>query len=500
MAWFIGGYECVHSHCVYGKLQPLAATAEHQVLEAASSMLSELASRASSCALTNKVLATVIDTDFPYAHDTYNSVTVCKSTGQVYFAISSQERVVGGHCFWWDPETKVLVDIGDLTAACGEDPSKQVAQGKSHVPFFENPETGNLIFGTNVGFYGEEDGMEIMATPDQLPESFGEYPGGCILSLSPATGEFCVLGRVPGGEGIVSMNVDHSTGRCFVLTWPKGLFIVFDKVDASSHELVASIIDYPGRGGGEGVHPRTGEYRCICRAIAVCAGCAYWTNTDGDILQWSPHQPDAVSVALQAVDGLHRPLYLGTYDPAGAGSMSYHWRQVTNGIYNGVNCVLGVHGGSGYLFAFHPPADGTISEGARLELLERITSDPSRKYGVPDLFSYGYLGFGLHPQGKMLYYLTGGPITLPNGDRVRGKDSTAKGESKGVENLHLVSYDLQNNVRTDHGAISFANRLGFPSYVNSIAVSEDCVYALTRLGVPSEDGRDPRTVLMQIHL
>lgn len=174
--------------------------------------------------------------------------------------------------------------------------------------------------------------------------------------------------------------------------------------------------------------------------------------------------------------------------------------QVVTAVYKGVECVLGVHGGSGYLFAFYPPKQGTVSEGARIDLVERITSDPSRRYGVQDLFSYGYLGFALHPSGKKLFYLTGGPITLRNGERLRGKESTAKGESKGIENLHLVSYDLESDVRKDYGAIFFGNRPGFPNYVNSIAVSDDCVYALTRLGYAPDDGSDARTVLMQIKL
>jgi hypothetical protein len=110
-----------------------------------------------------------------------------------------------------------------------------------------------------------------------------------------------------------------------------------------------------------------------------------------------------------------------------------------------------------------------------------------------DQFSYGYLGFTLGPDGRTLYYLTGGPI-YEGGKRLSGKSSTAKGESKGRENLHLVTYDIPGKSYTDHGAIFFANG-DRPYYVNSIAVGQDgTVYALSRI---TEQGRT-RTDLISV--
>ena len=54
---------------------------------------------------------------------------------------------------------------------------------------------------------------------------------------------------------------------------------------------------------------------------------------------------------------------------------------------------------------------------------------------------------------------------------MRGKDSTAKGESKGLENLHLITYDIPTGRYTDHGAVFFENGER-PAYVNSIAVGQ----------------------------
>ncbi len=73
-----------------------------------------------------------------------------------------------------------------------------------------------------------------------------------------------------------------------------------------------------------------------------------------------------------------------------------------------------------------------------------------------DQFSYGYLGFALGPDGRTIHYLTGGPVYV-DGRRVAGKAKTAMGESKGMENLHLVTYDIPAGKYTDHGPIFFEN-------------------------------------------
>ena len=96
-----------------------------------------------------------------------------------------------------------------------------------------------------------------------------------------------------------------------------------------------------------------------------------------------------------------------------------------------------------------------------------------------DQFSYGYLGFQLGPDGKTIHYLTGGPIYL-DGKRLKGKDAIAKGAAKGLEDLHLVTYDLSDGKYTDHGAIFYSDG-SRPTYVNSITVDADGnVYTLAR--------------------
>jgi hypothetical protein len=129
----------------------------------------------------------------------------------------------------------------------------------------------------------------------------------------------------------------------------------------------------------------------------------------------------------------------------------------------------------------------------RVVVLQRITSLPSQQSGMNDEFSYGYLGFILGPDEKTLYYLTGGPI-FRGGKRVAGKSIADKGESKGEEDLHLITCYIPTGKYTDHGAIFFSDGQR-PKEVNSIAVGMDgSVYALA--GV-TRNGHD-RTDLMRI--
>jgi hypothetical protein len=68
------------------------------------------------------------------------------------------------------------------------------------------------------------------------------------------------------------------------------------------------------------------------------------------------------------------------------------------------------------------------------------------------------------------------------------------GESKGIEDLHLITYDIPGGRYIDHGAIYFADGQR-PSYVNSIAVGNDgTVYALSRI----TEGGKTRTDLISI--
>ncbi len=394
----------------------------------------------------HKLTGIPYDSGFPDGHDPYNSMG-CASDGKIYYVLSADKYDVGARMFCFDPKAKKVSFVADLTEACGEKDKKSIVQGKSHVNFVEAD--GKLYFATHLGYYSSLDGKEVMGIP---PEGWTRYPGGHLLAYDLKSGKFTDFGIAPEKEGILSWTMDTKRGRGFGLTWPSGIFFRYDyaKRDLKSFGKMCAL-------GEDGVGK---DYRTVCRSICVTPddGSAYFTTSEGDIFRY---RADTDRVEKVQGDNMRKD-YFGIYDPASPGHMGYNWRQVFYRQADGM--IYGVHGNSGYLFRFNPKTE-------QLQVLERITSEPSKASGMFDQFSYGYLGFGLAHDGSTIYYLTGGPI-YENGKRVLGKAKTAMGEAKGLENLHLITYDIPSQKYQDRGAIFYPNGQR-PLYVNSLAIGLD---------------------------
>jgi hypothetical protein len=180
------------------------------------------------------------------------------------------------------------------------------------------------------------------------------------------------------------------------------------------------------------------------------------TTADGDILRY---RYDHDSLETVPGENLCKD-YFGSYNPSAGKTMGYNWRQTF--WYAPEKMIYGLHGGSGYLFRFDPGKP-------RVEVIERLTSEPSKRSGMRDSFEYGYLGFALGPDGRTVYYLTTGPAG-------EGAPPTRRGRQE--ENLRLVTYDIPAAHYEDHGAI-FLGDGQRPTQVHSIAVAkDDTVYAL----------------------
>jgi hypothetical protein len=406
-----------------------------------------------------KNIARTYSSGFELSHDTYNGLSTA-SDGKIYYVQSSESFEIGAQMYSYDPATDKIKHLGDLTEACGEKGTKTIVQGKSHVNFVEKD--GKLYFATHLGFYSLIDGMEKIGIP---PEGYKPYPGGHFLAFDMTTEEYTDLALAPHGEGILTMNMDTQRGRIYGITWPTGYLIYYDLVKGELKNM-GPISKLGENGKGD-------DYRTLCRSLAVDPrdGSVYFTTGDGEIFRYS-YDSDTINV-MQDVD--MKKDYFGLYEVNSPGHMAYNWRQTV--WYEPEQVFYGVHGNSGYLFRFDPSFP-------KVEIVDRLTSLPSKKSGMFDQFSYGYLGLTIGPDGHTLYYLTGGPVYV-DGQRLRGKSSTAMGESKGVENLHLITYIIPENTYTDNGPIFFINGER-PSYVNSIAVGKDgTVYTQARI---PEDG------------
>ena len=393
---------------------------------------------------------------FKLAHDTYNAITAA-SDGNIYYVLSSKDIDTGGQVYVFDPSNEETKHLGDLTKICGEAGSNAIPQGKSHCNFYERG--GKLYFSTHAGYYEMIDGMETMV--ENPPEGYDLYPGGHILAYDMNSGEFEDLAIAPDGEAIVTMTMDTERGHIYAISWPVGYFLHYDVGKDELKNL--GKISANGEAGTPGE-----DYRVLCRSMFVDPkdGSVYYSTSKGNIYSYSPSRG-----TIEQVEGVDlRKDYFGKYDPTRPGSMQYNWRRIV--WYPPENVAYGVHGNSGYLFRFDPREPD-------VEIVRRITSEPSRRSGMFDQFSYGYLGFELGPDGETLYYLTGGPI-YRDGERVKGKEDIAMGAAKGLENLHLVTYNIPNQKYIDHGRIFYRDG-GRPTYVNSIAIGpEGNVYTLAR--------------------
>lgn len=392
---------------------------------------------------------------FPDAHDTYNAISTA-SDGKIYYVLSSTRHDVGGQFYCYDPKSDSVKFIADLSDALGEKAKQYIAQGKSHVEFYEHE--GKLYFATHAGYYQMINGTEQM--PVTAPAGYKLYPGGHFVYYDMKTGEIKSLGLAPDGEGIITMTMDEKRGHLYGLTWPKGLLIDYDLKTDSLKNLG------PVSKAGE-TKLGTDDFRVICRSMFVnpIDGNVYYSTGDGDIYSYNP--TDAGPKKLEDVN--MRLDYFGKYDPKDPGSMGYNWRKIF--WYESDGKAYGVHGNSGYLFTFDPKEK-------KIEIVDRITSEPSKKSGMFDQFSYGYLGYKISKDG-IIYYLTGGPI-YKDGKRVTGVDKINMGAAKGLEDLHVVTYDIKNKKYADLGAVYYedGNR---PTYVNSLAIGNDGnLYTLAR--------------------
>lgn len=388
--------------------------------------------------------ARIYNSHFPKAAgrgESFNGIGVANN-GIVYYAIDSPAYNVPGQMYSLNSKTEQITHIADLNTATGQGDMKAVAQGKVHVNFIED--RGKLYFSTHLGYYNQSSGIERAAVP---PNGYLPYPGGHFVSYDLKTRKFQSLAMAPGGEGIISFNMDVKRGRLYGITWPTGHFLRFDLKTMQLKDLGSFF-----EGGESG---RIGStYRAICRRIVVDPddGSAYFTTGDGAIHRYR-YDTDAVETVRGV--SLHKD-YFGQFDPAKHG-MAYNWRAA---VWNpNDHAIYGVNGASGYLFRFDP-ASRTV------RVLKRLTSKPSQATGMFDKVEYGYLGLALDARHDVLYYLTGSPLPGASGQQ---------------EGSHLVTYNIAKNKYEDHGQIMLDD--GEPAGdEQSLALGHDgTIYTLTEI-------------------
>ncbi|NLP09260.1 hypothetical protein GX408_02570, partial [bacterium] len=196
-----------------------------------------------------RITATVYNSNFEHAHDTYNGLSSA-SDGKIYYVLCSELMDIAGQMYSFDPASGRIEHLADLSEICNEKEMRVVAQGKSHVNFCEY--NGKLYFATHLGYYSIIDGMEKTGIPTA---GYHPYRGGHFLSYDLKSKTFEDLALAPHQEGILTMAMDTRRGMIYGLTWPTGRLLRYDVTKKTLQDLG------PATGKGEnGVGP---EFRVI---------------------------------------------------------------------------------------------------------------------------------------------------------------------------------------------------------------------------------------------
>jgi len=393
-------------------------------------------------------------TDFDGSDSNFNSMTIFGD--ELYYTLCSHNIDTCGKVYRLNVATgknEMLADLGVITGEAGK---KTIPQGKSHSPFYRIGE--KIYFATHVSYYAKgEDGRE---SPNAVPEGYTPYTGGKFIEYDRNAEKFNVLFSLPVGEGIITMHVDENRSLVYCISWPSGIFFVYD---IKSGELFNK--GKHSRGGEIGVGE---EYSCITRFFAIDPrdGAAFFTNSDGDIMEYR-HESGEVKIIEWA--HLKKDVF-GRLDPRRGGHYGYNWRHV---LWNEKRQIFYcIHGKSGYLFTFDP-------KNKKMEIVARIASEYCLKNGVNEDFRYGYMTLAQKPGDEdTLYYISGYYVfenPTPEQARLMQQVGDLNENTLGKLAKHyltLVTYDLSKNEYKDHGIIRIEDGR-FPENTQSIAIDKN---------------------------
>ncbi len=363
------------------------------------------------------------------------------SDGRIYYQISS--HLIDGYAqfYAFDPVGRRIEHLADMGDVVGEKDRPRIPQGKIHSPIFEHQ--GKLYLGTHVGYY-----KTVMAT-EEIAEAKGyePYPGGHFLSFDLKTRAWERLAQAPKEESLLTMTMDAARHRLYGLTWPGGLFLIYDMQNRTLRNM-GPVYGKAERGKGE-------DRMYLCRTLGIDArdGSVYWSNTKGEI--------GAYRFGSDKIETLPCKLGYNSRPDYWIGLAWHAKEQVFYGTLNDSTC----------LFRFDPQA-------AKVENIERIDVDRTDNSVFADPIGRpgprGTLGFTL--VGDTVHYLANGPgFTKPDGAKIR-------------RTAHFISYDIPQRAYRDHGALRLADGR-WVTFVHSIALAGDYVYSVGWVEVPEGSER-----------
>jgi len=414
----------------------------------------EIARNEADADMEKRIIAKLHATDFDMSDSAYNSLNVIGN--DVYYTLCTHNNDFPGRVYRYNSLTGdnvLIADLGVITGeAAGKDGKKFIPHGKSHSPFYQMGD--KIYFATHLSYMvAGEDGREL--SPTAVPEGYLPYTGGKFFEYTPATGQFKMLFSLPMGEGILTMHVDEKRALTYCFSWPTGVFWVYDiKADKLYNKGMHH------RGGEAGVGE---QFSCVTRHIAIDPrdGAAYFSNSDGDIMEYR-HETGEVTTVNWA--HLRKDVF-GKWDPRAGGHDGYNWRYM---VWNEKrNIFYGVHGKSGYLFSFDPKEK-------KVEIITRIVSEFCLKNGLNEFFRYGNMTLAQKPgDDDTLYYITDFyQFENPTPEQARLMQQTGNPGRGATGYLALVTYHLPTGCYKDNGVIQMEDGR-FPNSTQSIAIDKN---------------------------
>jgi hypothetical protein len=305
------------------------------------------------------------------AHDTYNGIGAA-SDGRIYYVLSSERHDVAAQMFVLDPASGRPRRVADLDEATGQKGRHVIAQGKSHVNFVEAG--GKLYFATHIGFYSIVDGMETMGIPPRASRAI--RAGTC----SPTTWQRAGSTTSPTAPSRKAS--DHER------RWAAAAHLRADLAQRRVLPLrrrVPRVQDLgrffeKGENGKGRSTARSAARSPSIRKTARCTSRAARARSSATATIGRRSSPVAGDDLKKDYSANTIPTSPGTWPTTGG-------RRRTAPRTAASTACTGTRG----------TCSRSIPRAERVEVLDRITSEPFTAQRMFDQFSYGYLGFTLGP-------------------------------------------------------------------------------------------------------
>lgn len=313
------------------------------------------------------------------------------SDGKVYAGLAYHGG--DGHLVYYDSNTGLMHDVGNLTELAGESALRRGPQSKVHAKFGEGKD-GRIYFGTHAGLWWE---YARFATKQG-------YPGAHWMAYDPKTGKVEDFGLGVPNEGVNTGAYDPQFNRIYGLTHPRGHFVYYDVATRRAVDK-----------------GRINNWESICRTLGIDdRGYVYGTFGEGRVFRYDPRSDEIRELNVR-IPIRPKGISLGRdYYKSETGWRTVVWDAQSRQFY-------GVDESATILFSFNPC---TGEDGEMKRLGELSIPEFRGRRDVP----YATLSLALGRDRKLYYGAAGREFDY--------------GGSAGAAASHIMTYDL-NTGRTD---------------------------------------------------